>query len=242
MNTVHAALKITILCIAFTLIGIALYFFCPQLHPGNPTPSLFTAAENDSPVFIIDAGHGGEDGGALAADGTPEKELNLAYAESVAAFLRYGGYTAELTRTDDTMLGDGVGGRKKQADLTARIEKARSYENAYLVSIHMNKFPDTRCRGTQIWYSCGDARSKQLAKMVQDTVKRYLQSDNRRECKPATSAIYILHKADMPAILVECGFISNSDELELLKDNEYRKKFAAVTAAALINGVQYERT
>ena len=82
----------------------------------------------------------------------------------------------------------------------------------------------------------------QLAKKVQDTVKRYLQSDNRRECKPATSAIYILHKADMPAILVECGFISNSDELELLKDNEYRKKFAAVTAAALINGVQDERT
>ena len=192
-------------------------------------------------MIVLDAGHGGMDGGALASDGTMEKDLNLALTLQVGQILKYSGFQVILTRSDDVMLGDANGGKKKQADLAERLRIAESGEDNVFVSIHMNKFPDARCKGLQVYYSPNDPASERLAEKVQQAAAA-IQAGNKRKIKPATSAIYILHRAKVPAVLIECGFLSNAEELSNLKNQEYQKELATVIAAAIMDGVINERT
>ena len=184
--------------------------------------------EKDTPVILIDAGHGGEDGGATGTNGALEKDLNLALANSLADLLRGAGYTVVQTRTEDKLLYDAgtKKGHKKQGDLENRVKYTEKYPNSILVSIHMNTFPLPSCEGTQVWYSQNDERSSVLAKQIQESVRAYLQPDNNRKIKAATSSIYLLRHAKSPAVLVECGFLSTPAECERLCDPVYQKKLA----------------
>lgn len=178
------------------------------------------------PTIVIDAGHGGEDGGTSSGD-TLEKDLNLSVALDLADMLRASGFEVVLTREDDRLLYDPMSdykGRKKQLDLAERLRIGESFENAVFVSIHMNAFPDSQYRGLQVYFSPNHPASQELAQNIQTSVCEHLQTDNQRTVKKATSRIFILHQITKPAVLVECAFLSNPEECTLISTEEYRKK------------------
>ena len=208
-------------------------------------PALLTArrsaatSADEAPVVILDAGHGGRDGGATAQDGTPEKDLNLDLTGRLAALLRAAGYTVILTRDGDYSLGDNAPvGKRKQTDLSGRLALMGTRENAVFISIHMNTYPGEGCRGTQVWYAKDFPLAQALADTVQAEVKQVLQPENNRKTKAATSAIYLLHRATCPAILIECGFLTNSAESALLCTPEYRAALALVIFESLAKNFQ----
>ncbi len=181
------------------------------------------------PQIILDAGHGGFDGGAVASDGTVEKDINLKVCLALYNMLNEGGFEVVLTRESDVSTDD-INGEKiasrKKSDLKNRLELMNKYPDAVFVSIHLNKFTTSAARGSQVFYSGRVEGSKALADSVQASITGMLQPDNNRVNKQATSSTYLIYNATVPAILVECGFLSNSAELELLKNYDYQNKMA----------------
>lgn len=198
--------------------------------------------ENIKKTVILDAGHGGFDGGASAGD-VLEKDINLKIALFLADHLKLSGYDVILTREDDSATND-EGDRirsKKISDMKNRLALMKSYPDAFFVSIHLNKYSDSQPKGTQVFYSQKTTESKLLAQSIQQTVKELLQSDNHREIKPATRDAYLLYNAPIPAVIVECGFLSNPAELALLKTEEYQKKMAFAVYCGIIAGEDAEQ-
>ncbi len=176
-------------------------------------------------TVVIDAGHGGEDPGAVD-NGLIEKELNLDVAIRLNDILSSSGYQTALTRTDDTLLyKQGEEDRKKYHDVRNRETFAEEFDNSIFVSIHMNKFSAEYCKGLQTFYSNNNEKSKILAESIQGN-SRLLQTDNNRVIKSGNETIYLLENLEMPSILIECGFISNKKEASLLSNPEYRKALA----------------
>ncbi|NLT58323.1 MAG: hypothetical protein GXX99_05100 [Clostridiales bacterium] len=176
------------------------------------------------PVVVVDAGHGGFDGGAVSG-GVLEKDLNLQIAKKLEIELLRAGYQVVMTRTEDTALKlDGKGG--KTADLHARAKIVEQYPSAILVSVHINQFPVAKYSGSQVFYPRGAEDSKRLAQYIQQSIREDLQPDNKREIKAAGREIYLLSQADIPAVLVECGFISNPGERMLLQGEGYQESLA----------------
>ena len=195
---------------------------------------------NEKVRVILDAGHGGQDGGASSADGTLEKDLNLAVVCRTGDLLSACGYETLLTRSDDSMLGDGTAGHKKLADLRWRLDFANSHPDALLVSVHMNFFPQKSCRGIQLYYSDNDQNSIALAESLHARVKD-LQPDNRREIKKALSNIYLLDRVQIPAVLIECGFLSNTEEAALLKSEDYQKTMSILILSSIDGYMKTEK-
>ncbi len=183
-------------------------------------------------TVILDAGHGGFDGGAVSVTGTAEKVLNLDTTLSLAALLRAQGYRVILTRDSDIELTHEGGGSRKMQDLRGRLTITQENEGIPLLSIHMNKFPQSRYHGLQVYYSPNDPSSQGLAEEIQASVKVGLQPENGRAIKPATSSIFLLHKATSPAVLIECGFLSNEEEARRLEDPSYRASLTLLIASA----------
>lgn len=218
--------------IAAVILLIGFMFKSAIDKKSNTSPAVST--KNDKTVIVIDAGHGGEDAGAIAADGTLEKELNLQIASLVKVLCDLNGTSAVMTREDDTLLYDYYGdlenytGQKKLYDLKNRVRITNEYENAVFLGIHMNKFSTSQCSGLQIYYSKNNPASELLARSIQNSARTYLQPENNRAVKAADSSIYVLYSLHCPAVLVECGFLSNESELELLKTEEYQAKLSLV--------------
>lgn len=202
----------------------------------------FSAAEASSmPItqktVIVDAGHGGDDGGAIGIDGTVEKDINLDIALKLEKILKFYGFNVIMTRTQDVMTcDDGLDSLRKRkiSDIHNRFELMRKNPDAIFISVHQNKFEDSSQHGTQVFYSGNDERSKELAEAIQTSVTLTLQRKNDRVVKKSSSGIYLLYHAKIPAVLVECGFISNSDEVKKLKDESYRMKLAILIADGLL--------
>lgn len=202
----------------------------------------FSAAEASSmPItqktVIVDAGHGGDDGGAIGIDGTVEKDINLDIALKLEKILKFYGFNVIMTRTQDVMTcDDGLDSLRKRkiSDIHNRFELMRKNPDAIFISVHQNKFEDSFQHGTQVFYSGNDERSKELAEAIQTSVTLTLQRKNNRVVKKSGSGIYLLYHAKIPAVLVECGFISNSDEVKKLKDESYRMKLAILIADGLL--------
>ncbi len=200
-----------------------------------PVQAQATAAEA-LPVVILDAGHGGEDGGAISADGVAEKTLNLSITLRLGDMLSASGVSVIYTRTEDDGLYAGAEkGHRKMTDLRNRLAVWQANPNAMLVSIHMNTFPAEKYHGTQVFYSRHNADSEVLANAMQTAVKTYLQPDNTRQIKPATSSIYLLDHCNGIAVLAECGFLSNIDEASRLSNAAYQEQLAAVLCASILN-------
>lgn len=177
---------------------------------------------------IIDAGHGGEDGGAEASDGTVEKDINLSIAKILRDMLLQGGFEVEMIRDEDVSVGDNslqTVRERKRSDLEKRVELYNSDENNIVLSIHQNNFSQSQYSGTQIFYS-DNTESQELSEYIRQAIVGLVQPDNERQCKPADDSIYVLRNAKVPAIIIECGFLSNPQELEKLKDYEYQKELA----------------
>ena len=189
------------------------------------------ASSNQQITVILDAGHGGEDGGACTYGGLPEKALNLLIATDLNAMLSVAGIKTVMTRTEDVLLYDHTAdheGRKKSMDLAARLKIAREIENGILISIHMNAFPEPKYGGLQVYYSKNSPGGLSLATNVQNNNRRLLTPDNERKTKAAGSNIYLLDRFEGTGILIECGFLSNPDDRVRLNDPSYRKRLSAV--------------
>ncbi len=184
------------------------------------------------------AGHGGFDGGAVAADGTVEKNINLNISVCLAQMLKAAGFRVIMTREADVSTDDvenDVIAVRKKSDLKNRLDLMEDYPEAVFVSIHLNKFTTTSARGSQVFYSGKCEESKILGEAIQGTIVEMLQPENTRINKQATSGTYLLYNATIPAVLVECGFLSNAKELELLKDEDYQKKLAFCCFCGIIS-------
>lgn len=189
------------------------------------------------PTVIIDAGHGGEDGGAVGSDGTCEKDLNLEIALILYDMLRAEGVSVVMTRTEDVLLYDRTAeyeGRKKVLDLEARMNISLDNPNAIFISIHMNSFPQKKYHGLQVYYPIESDDSEQLAVSIQSNVSNYLQPDNTRKAKGCGSNIYILDKNPNTAVLIECGFLSNDAECARLNNPCYRQQLSLILCDSII--------
>ena len=232
-------MKQNTLLFSFGAIFLAVTLLCSVLFHALESSFLpSTAADaqiSERPVIILDAGHGGEDGGATGTNGVLEKDLNLSLTQGLAKLFRLAGYLVVETRTEDKLLyNDGTKkGHKKQGDLTNRLAFSDQYPNSVFVSVHMNTFPNQSCEGVQVWYSQNNGASKELAQAVQGKVSSLLQPNNHRKIKAATSGIYILRHIQVPAILIECGFLSTPSDCERLCDPAYRQKLILTLFAAI---------
>ncbi len=232
------AISFAFFSLILAFIGALLLFAASFFYGKVKSPQKILDADASPllPTVIIDAGHGGEDGGASGKGGALEKELNLDIAFKISNMLRASGISVIMTRTEDILLYDRNAdymGHKKSLDLRARLDIAKSHPNSVFISIHMNAFGDARYKGLQVWYSKNTDGSKILADTVQKYVRETLQNDNDRKTKAANSSIYLLDRAVCDSILIECGFLSNGEEEALLLDEGYRKTLAFTVFAAI---------
>lgn len=226
-HTSHMLLRFFAFLILFSITTAV--FSCIASVNSQKLESTASSSEQKRLTVILDAGHGGEDGGAVSASGIFEKDLNLSIASRLKTLFEANGVEVIMTRTKDTLLYDrnvNYMGRKKVLDLEARKEIGEKYPNALFISIHMNAYPLTQYKGLQVWYSENNQQSREYAEEIQKTVCKTLQAENKRQIKPATSAIYLLHNLKSPSILIECGFLSNKEEAECLSDPAYQSSLA----------------
>ncbi len=185
-------------------------------------------------TLIIDPGHGGEDGGAVAADGSKESQINLDIALKMDALCDLLGCRSVMTRDSETLdypESAHTIREKKVADQKMRVELINSVPNGILISVHQNTYPGGKPKGAQALYGTVYG-SIELAEIIQSNITALIDKDNRRGAAKISDDIYLLKKANCPAVLVECGFISNEAELRLLKDSEYQLAIASVLVAS----------
>jgi N-acetylmuramoyl-L-alanine amidase len=190
---------------------------------------LVSAAQPVSrPVVILDPGHGGIDGGAQA-NGIVEKGINLAIAQNLRDLLSVQGFHVIMTREDDRSIHDeGITqiARQKRSDLHNRLAIMEDHPEAIFISIHQNQFPQPSCQGAQIFYSQNRLESQKLAQAIQESFQRNLQPENSRQIKPAQNNLFLLYEAKIPAVMAECGFLSNPQESQKLAETEYQEQVA----------------
>ena len=181
----------------------------------------------NTPNIIIDAGHGGDDGGAVA-NGIVEKDINLKIALKLKDIFKTSGYNVIMTRSSDKMINEGGNSlrERKVSDMKKRLEIYNKDKNNVVISIHQNKFTVEKYSGTQVFYGKNNKNSISLAESIRSSVKKLLQPLNERAVKPADRNIYLLYNSEVPSVIVECGFISNFKEAKLLKNNDYQNKIA----------------
>ena len=225
------------------LLGAALifiFFLSSLLCIAYPAamPAFFAGPGREEAVYVIDAGHGGEDGGALSRDGVPESGINLAIAKRTELLLRFLGAETAMTRTDDISVhseGADTLRQKKASDLRNRVAFVNATPGAVLVSIHQNSLPSVpSVHGAQTFYGAA-AGSDALALSVQDALNQSVNICNEKQNKKIDSSIYLMKNVTCPAILVECGFLSNAAETQLLQEPAHQKLIAAAIVAGLFH-------
>lgn len=180
---------------------------------------------SDNINLVIDAGHGGIDAGAIGTDNSLEKEINLSIALKLYDFAMVSGISSFLVRDGDYLCYD-ENDDTSRSDLYNRLDTVNQVPNSTLISIHQNHFSDEKENGMQIWYSPNNNESRVLADKILTITKDYLQKDNKRENKKSDDSYYLLYKAKVPSVMVECGFMSNNEENKQLQDNSYQNKLA----------------
>lgn len=193
--------------------------------------------KENSPVIVIDAGHGGMDGGCSDADGVPEKGINLNILLSLRDMLVASGYTVEVTRDTDISIHDkGIEGiaSQKSSDMDNRLALFNKYDNAICLSIHQNQFTDSKYSGAQMFYSLSNSKSEKLAGILQNNFKQYLQPENNREIKQCGEELFLCYFSENPTVMVECGFLSNEEEAEKLKTEDYQHQIAFTIYSSIL--------
>lgn len=228
-------LKLTVVCLAFCIAIFILSVVGNKVFD-NSTKAVFENVQ--LPYIIIDAGHGGRDGGASSNNGILEKDLNLLIANTMFDIFNVCGIQTIMTRTEDSLVCDetdiALKGKYKLTDLNNRLEVSKKNPQAIFVSIHMNKFSVEKYKGLQVYYSSNNDFSFEIAQNIQSTVAQLLQMENTRKVKKAGSNIFILDRITAPAVLVECGFLSNEEEAEKLSSCVYRTKLSMVISKSLV--------
>lgn len=187
-------------------------------------------------VIILDAGHGGMDGGCSSANGDVEKTINLNILLDLRELLRAAGYEVIVTRDTDTSIHDaGVEGiaNQKRSDMDNRLDIFNSVEGALCVSIHQNQFTDPQYSGAQMFYAESNRESAVLAQTLQSAFVAFLQPENRREIKLCGKELFLCYYSRNPTVMAECGFLSNPEEAALLVTEEYQQKVAFTLFAGI---------
>ncbi len=228
------ALSLTVTFILFFSLTVMLNFV------GVFTDSVVATTE-DLPVIIIDAGHGGEDGGTQSSDGTLEKKINLEISYKINNLLISRGFKTVMTREGDYMIYDETAStqrEKKVSDIQNRMKIVEENSDCILLSVHQNYFGESKYSGTQVFYSKNNPDSKILADEIQMSVVSALQPDNTRQIKETGTDIYLLYHSQVPSVMVECGFMSNEAEAEKLKDEDYQQKISEAITEGLVRYIE----
>lgn len=215
-----------LVCLCFVLV----FWLTNQITPlqvFNPTET------NSQQIVIIDAGHGGVDGGAISLSGTKESDINLNIALRLDSLMHFCGAQTILTREDDRSLHDDSAStirQKKVSDLHNRVAMIENEEDPLLISIHQNSFPGEQCKGLQTFYR--DEESIPLAQNIQDSMHLFFDDENHRKPMEISDSVYLMKHITCKAVLVECGFLSNYADDKRLQEELYQKQVViAITAA-----------
>lgn len=187
-------------------------------------------------TLVIDAGHGGEDGGAVSITGVSESQINLSIACKLEDILALYGVAPQMLRREDISLHNDSAStlrEKKSSDLRNRVKAIEAVQAPILISIHQNSYPEQRYHGAQVFYA-PTAYSKELAEHMQATLNQRLDPSNTRGCKQIPDSVYLMNHISCPAVLVECGFLTNPTEEALLRQEDYQRKIAACLTGALL--------
>lgn len=204
------------------------------IWPDRQVKSAFAPVRLSEKQLILDAGHGGEDGGAVSLTGVPESGINLSITLKLDQLLGFYGVSPILLRETDVSLHDPEADtlrKKKVSDLRNRVAAIEDVENAVLLSIHQNTFSNAAYHGAQTFYRAGEG-SKALAQLMQDTLREGADPGNQRTPAKIPDSIYLMKHITCPAVLVECGFLSNPAEEAKLRDGGYQTRLAACMASA----------
>lgn len=229
--------KYAVLC---SILSIVVLLSAFGLSSIGSSVAVWKSDSSTAPVYVIDPGHGGEDGGTTSAMGRKESEINLEISLRLQDFMKLLGARTHMIRQEDVSVhteGATIAARKV-SDIRNRVRITEETPNSRLISIHQNYYPEGKYRGAQVFYSKTDG-SKEWAEALQNTFNTQLDIRNNRECKLAKD-IYLLEHIQCPAILVECGFLSNPEEAALLQEPSYQKKLAAVIACCAIREPEEE--
>ncbi len=211
------------LSITLLLLGCLTTYFCITT----------STVANANPVIVIDAGHGGRDPGKVGINNALEKDINLSISKKLAMYLKSKGYSVFLTRNADCMLADEGSANKKTSDMKNRIQKMQEVNATFVISIHQNSYPDSSVKGAQCFYYPDSKEGQEMACHIQDNFKNLVDSNNHRQAKENKS-YYILKNSPCPAVIVECGFLSNPEEANLLLDSTYQNKIAFAIFMAIM--------
>lgn len=194
-------------------------------------------------VIIVDAGHGDIDGGAQSSSGMLEKDINLSIANKVGTMLTTMGYDVVYTRQTDSIPYDDeckTIRQKKVWDTHNRMSVIEKHNGGIFLSIHQNYFTDARYSGAQVFYSQNNSESRIIAESIQNSIAKSFQKDNDRQIKSVGTEIYLLYHSQIPAVMVECGFLSNEKEASLLSDEAYQTEMALAIVKGLIKYLENE--
>lgn len=194
--------------------------------------SVMAERVEDTCTVVVDAGHGGADGGKVSPDGVVESEINLAIALKLRDALCARGVTVIMTRETDASLDLPSDRKHKAADLKRRVEIMNDSGADLVVSIHQNSFSDPKVHGAQVFYYEGSESGKAYAEAIQQDIATYVEPDNRRQAK-GNGTYYILKKTSIPTVIVECGFLSNAEDTKKLVTEEYQQLFAEELSASV---------
>ncbi len=215
------------------LLVVAILLECIYKLYGEAMPALNHTATGTKEVIVIDPGHGGFDPGKVGVAGTLEKDINLSIAKLLDEVLAESGYVVYMTRDSDMALCQGNESSKKMADMNNRVALIEKTDPALTVSIHQNSY-STGTKGAQVFYYSASEQGKELATILQQSIKDTIGDDNYRVEK-ANDSYYMLRKVSSPLVIVECGFLSNPEEEALLKDEKYQEKMAKGIAEGIEN-------
>ena len=227
---VHVPKRKFTVSLLLLFIFLCLFFIFLCIKAGNAVSAeTMPPSQQDGYCIVIDAGHGGEDGGAVAINGVLEKEINLKIALILNDLLRSSGYSTMMIRDQDEDLADqdlSTVRERKISDLHNRSDQVNNTSNAILVSIHQNYFEKSQYSGAQVFYSTNHEDSANLGEAIRAQLVACTQPENTRELKQADRSIYLLKQVECPAVIVECGFLSNQEETEKLCTPEYQSQIA----------------
>ena len=233
----HRKLLISIKIVALVIVVTVFMGACFSSHYESKRYIHTMQEKSEKNLIIIDAGHGGEDPGAIGDSGVYEKDLNLEIAFELGQELSKQGFAVMYTRTQDKLLyseSENIKGIRKISDLKNRCKIAAEYPSAIFVSIHMNSYGSSKYSGLQVYYSTENDDSYILAGSIQQSVKESIQPNNNRVVKPGND-IYVLENTQNCAVLIECGFITNKVECEKLLQKEYQKQLSLAIVCGIMN-------
>ena len=216
------SILLILLLYTFTKPSIKNPFSTEENHTESSTEDTI---KKDYPVIVLDAGHGGFDPGKVGVNGALEKDINLSIVHKLKAFLEEEGFTVYLTRENDTLLSPANSTSKKKDDMIARIEKITEWNPFFTISIHQNSFTNENASGPQVFYYQNSTESATMAHVIQDVLNTQL-SPQKRRAPQANTNYYLLTRTPTPTVIVECGFLSNPAEADLLTQDEYQSRVA----------------